>query len=61
MPSVEFLDTEVLTNVPIPSAAQKACKYAVSMAFSGTLSNNVRTGERFHISAAPQGFAIRLQ
>ena len=41
LPSVEFLDTEVLTNVPIPSAAQKACKYTFSMAFNGTPSNNV--------------------
>lgn len=41
LPQVAFLDTETVTNVPIPSLAQDVRKYAFSMSFAGTPSNNV--------------------
>ena len=41
LPPVEFLDTEVSTNVPIPSLAQRTREYAFSMSFNATPSNNV--------------------
>lgn len=41
LPPVEFLDTEVVTNAPIPSLAQETRRYTFSMAFTGTPSNNV--------------------
>ena len=41
LPQVEFLDTEGVTNVPIPSLAQNVRKCTFSMSFTGTSSNNV--------------------
>ena len=41
LPPVEFLDTEVVTNVSIPSLTQGVRKYSFLMAFNATTSNNV--------------------
>ena len=41
LPPVEFPDTEVVTNVPIPSLAQEVRNYTFAMSFAGTSSNNV--------------------
>ena len=41
LPQVEFLDTETVTNVPIPSLAQYVRRYTFSMSFAATSSNNV--------------------
>ena len=39
LPSVEYPDTEVVTNVAV--FAQGSCEYAFELAFLGTASNNV--------------------
>ena len=41
LPSVQHLDTEVVTNVAISAAAQGSREYAFELSFSGTASNNV--------------------
>ena len=40
-PPVEFLDTEVATNVAISDVSQEARRYAFSLSFVGSASNNV--------------------
>lgn len=41
LPQVEFLDTEVATNVAISDVSQEARRYAFSLSFVGSASNNV--------------------
>ena len=41
LPTVQHLDTEVVTNVAISAAAQGLREYAFELSFSGTASNNV--------------------
>ena len=41
LPSVQHLDTEVVTNVAISAAAQGSREYAFELSFCGTASNNV--------------------
>ena len=41
LPPVEFLDTEVVTNVAIQAASQEARRYAFALSFVGSASNNV--------------------
>ena len=41
LPSVQHLDTEVVTNLAISAAVQGSREYAFELSFSGTASNNV--------------------
>ena len=41
LPPVEFLDTEVVTNVAISDVSREARRYAFSLSFVGSASNNV--------------------
>ena len=41
LPPVEFLDTEVVTNVAISGVSQEARRYAFALSFVGSASNNV--------------------
>ena len=41
LPTVQHLDTEVVTNVAISAAAQGSREYAFELSFSGTASNNL--------------------
>ena len=41
LPSVQHLDTEVVTNVAISAAAQGSREYAFELSFCGTASNNI--------------------